>query len=123
MDGLPSRKSSYGQIVLMSTEDKTLHDFISALIHTGEAGGVASIVGGVLYMLIRMIKRNGCTCRLNTCKGEELMVMDCEEGAPAPRHRAPAEMGVGEGVTVESEGVEVKVEGNKISSFKLKPNT
>jgi len=77
-------------------------EFISALIVTCEAGGVSAVVGGIIYMLIRLIKRNGCTCRVNTCKGEELMVMDCEEGAPAPRHRPPPDP-----------AVDVNVEGSR----------
>ena len=69
--------------------EESLKAFISAVIKTGEAGSITAVVGGVLFMIIKLIKRNGCTCKLNSCKGEELLVMDCEEGAPSTRHRAP----------------------------------
>lgn len=84
------------------SNDESLQTFISALITTGEAGSITGVVGGVLYMIVRLIKRNGCTCRLNTCSGDELVVMDCEEGAPSVRHRAPPVVSV---VGVRSEGV------------------
>ena len=98
----------------MSEDPTTLEEFISALISVGEGGSLAAIICGLLYVIVRTIKRNGCTCRLTTCKGQELMVMDCEEGAPAPRHRAPPNPTneVREGI----EEVSVKVEESKISS-------
>ena len=67
--------------------DEAMSDFLASLVTVGEGGSIAAIAGGLLFMLIKMLKKNGCTCKIKSCKGEELVVVDCEEGAPAPRHR------------------------------------
>lgn len=59
---------------------------IEMLTTLGEAGGVAGIVGAVLFMLIKTIKKNGCTFRCHSCAGKPVMEVDCEEGAPTARH-------------------------------------
>jgi len=39
-----------------------------------------------MALLIRMIKKKGCTFRLNSCRGEPVVEVDCEEGAPTKRY-------------------------------------
>lgn len=58
-----------------------------ALYQLGVGGGVTGMVGAVLFMVIKLIKKKGCTCKLYNCSGNELMEIDCEEGAPAARYK------------------------------------
>jgi hypothetical protein len=51
----------------------------------GEAGAIGVVVLGVLGSIIKLIQRNGCTCRMNSCQGKPLVGVDCENGAPTPR--------------------------------------
>ena len=92
----------------MEANEESLKAFISAVIKTGEAGSITAVVGGVLFMIIKLIKRNGCTCRLNSCKGEEILVMDCEEGAPSTRHRAPIAVTIREPKVVKESPVKTR---------------
>ena len=54
----------------------------------GEAGSIGAVVLLVLGAIIKLIQRNGCTCRVNSCRGSPLVEVDCEEGAPTERFRA-----------------------------------
>ena len=58
---------------------------IDLLTTLGEAGGLAGIVGALIAVVIRLIKRNGCTCKLYNCSGQPLAEVDCEKGAPTKR--------------------------------------
>lgn len=51
----------------------------------GEAGGIGAIVLLVLGSVIKLIQKNGCTFRVNSCKGTPIVEVDCEQGAPAQR--------------------------------------
>ena len=53
----------------------------------GEAGGVIGMIGGVVGLLIRLIKRNGCTMRCYHCNGNPAVEIDCEEGAATKRYK------------------------------------
>lgn len=33
-----------------------------------------------------MIKKNGCTCKINSCNGTTIAEVDCEKGAPTKRY-------------------------------------
>ena len=59
---------------------------VDLLTTLGEAGGIAGIIGALIAVVIRLIKRNGCTCKLYTCSGEPLAEVDCEKGAPGTRY-------------------------------------
>ena len=59
---------------------------IDLLTTLGEAGGIAGIIGALIAVVIRLIKKNGCTCKLYTCSGEPLAEVDCEKGAPGKRY-------------------------------------
>ena len=61
------------------------------LVTLGEAGGITGMIAGVLFMLIRLIKKNGCTFKCNSCQGKPIVEVDCEEGAPTARHFPPAD--------------------------------
>lgn len=64
-----------------------MDDASTALLTTlGEAGGIMSMLAIVIGLLIRMIKRNGCTCKFYNCSGGPLVEVDCEEGAPGKRY-------------------------------------
>ena len=52
----------------------------------GEAGGIAGIIGALFAVVIRLIKRNGCTCKMYNCSGAPLAEVDCEKGAPGKRY-------------------------------------
>ena len=52
----------------------------------GEAGGIIGMLTAVLTVVVRMIRRNGCTCRVYNCAGSPLLEVDCEKGAPAQRY-------------------------------------
>ena len=67
---------------MTATEDAA----IALMTTLGEAGGITGMVAIVLGLLIRMIKKNGCTCKLNSFSGQPLLVVDCEEGAPNKRY-------------------------------------
>lgn len=56
------------------------------LMTLGEAGGITGMITAVMALLIRMIKKKGCTFRLNGCRGEPVVEVDCEEGAPTKRY-------------------------------------
>ena len=59
---------------------------LAILTTIGEVGGVTGVVALTIAILIRCIKKNGCTCRLYTCTGQTLAEVDCEEGAPTERY-------------------------------------
>jgi hypothetical protein len=61
-------------------------DGYALLTTLGEAGGIAGIVAVVFGLLIRMMKKNGCTCKFYNCNGGPLLDVDCEEGAPGERY-------------------------------------
>jgi hypothetical protein len=61
-------------------------DGFAVLTTLGEAGGIAGIVAVVFGLLIRMIKKNGCTCKFYNCSGGPMVEVDCEEGAPGKRY-------------------------------------
>lgn len=61
-------------------------DGYAVLTTLGEAGGIASIVAVILGVLIKMMKKNGCTCKCYNCNGDAILEMDCEEGAPGKRY-------------------------------------
>ena len=52
----------------------------------GEAGGIIGMLTAVVGVIVRMIRRNGCTCRVYNCSGAPLLEVDCEKGAPAKRY-------------------------------------
>ena len=56
------------------------------LMTLGEAGGITGMITAVLALLIRMIKKKGCTFRMNSCTGKPVVEVDCEEGAPTKRY-------------------------------------
>ncbi len=58
----------------------------SLLMKLGEAGGITGMITAVLALLIKMIKRKGCTCKVHSCSGQPLVEVDCEEGAPSKRY-------------------------------------
>jgi len=60
---------------------------MQVLTTLAEAGGIAGMIALVAGLLIRMVKKKGCTWRCYTCAGTPLMEIDCEEGAPAKRYR------------------------------------
>jgi len=57
---------------MTATEDAA----IALMTTLGEAGGITGMVAVVLGLLIRMIKKNGCTCKLNNFSGQPLLVVD-----------------------------------------------
>jgi hypothetical protein len=59
---------------------------VEVLTVLAEAGGISGIIALVLALLIRMVKRNGCTCKFHNCAGGPLVEIDCEEGAPGKRY-------------------------------------
>lgn len=61
-------------------------DGYAILTTLSEAGGIAGIVTVVAGLLIRMVKKNGCTCKFYNCNGGALVEVDCEEGAPSKRY-------------------------------------
>lgn len=63
---------------------------IAMLTTLGEAGGITGLVAIALAMLVRMIKKRGCTCKINNCSGGSVVEVDCEEGAPNERFVPPA---------------------------------
>ena len=46
-----------------------------------EAGGIVGVIGLVLALLIKMMKRNGCTLRCFHCNGKPFIELDCEQGS------------------------------------------
>ena len=68
------------------TEEENIAALINGLIGVAEGGSVVAILGAVTFSVVKLIKRNGCTCKIKSCKGAELVVMDCEEGSAEPRH-------------------------------------
>ena len=52
----------------------------------GEAGGIIGMLTAVITVVVRMIRRNGCTCRVYNCAGSPLLEVDCEKGAPGQRY-------------------------------------
>ena len=54
-----------------------------------EGAGITAMIGSVLVVVIKMIKKNGCTFKCYNCSGQPVAEIDCEEGAPTQRHRAP----------------------------------
>ena len=56
------------------------------LMSLGEAGGITGMIAAVLALLIKMIKKKGCTCKINNCSGQPVLEVDCEEGAPNKRY-------------------------------------
>lgn len=65
----------------MSVEDRG-YEILTTL---GEAGGIIGMLTAVITVVVRMIRRNGCTCRVYNCAGSPLLEVDCEKGAPAQR--------------------------------------
>ncbi len=63
-------------------DDQVLH----LLTTLGEATGITGLIAATAVILIKMIRRNGCTCSLFSCSGSQLFVLDCEKGAPSKRH-------------------------------------
>jgi hypothetical protein len=63
-------------------DDQVLH----LLTTLGEATGITGLIAATAVILIKMIRRNGCTCSLFSCSGSQLFVLDCEKGAPGKRH-------------------------------------
>tara|TARA_Y100000004_G_scaffold178815_1_gene221749 strand:+ start:390 stop:707 length:318 start_codon:yes stop_codon:yes gene_type:complete len=59
---------------------------IDLLTKLGEAGGITTMVGGVIMLILKMIKKNGCTFRCYGCTGKPLMEVDCEEGSATKRY-------------------------------------
>ena len=67
---------------------KMSDDLMSIFIGIAEAGGVSGVVAITIAMLIRLVKRNGCTCKFYNCAGRPCVEVDCEEGAPTERFKA-----------------------------------
>ena len=59
---------------------------IAMLTTLGEAGGITGLVALSIAIIVRMIKKRGCTCKLNNCSGESIVEVDCEDGAPNRRY-------------------------------------
>lgn len=51
-----------------------------------EAGGITGMVTFMIAMLVRLIKKNGCTLRCNNCSGTTLAEVDCEKGSAQQRY-------------------------------------
>ena len=51
-----------------------------------EAGGIVGVIGLVLALLIKMMKRNGCTLRCFHCNGKPFIELDCEQGSAQKRY-------------------------------------
>lgn len=66
---------------------------LGVLTTLGEATGITGLVAATIAILLRIIRRNGCTLSLYSCAGSPLLHLDCERGAPAQRYRpnAPSE--------------------------------
>lgn len=56
------------------------------LTTVAEAGGITGVVAVVILVIVRMIQRKGCTCKLYGCTGHPLVDIDCEEGAATKRY-------------------------------------
>ena len=59
---------------------------VGMLTTLGEVGGVAGIVAVSVGLVLRLIKKNGCTCKLYSLQGKTLAEVDCEKGAPSQRY-------------------------------------
>ena len=63
-----------------------MSDGMGLLTTLGEAGGITGMVALVLGLLIRMVKKNGCTLKCYWCTGKPAVEVDCEEGAATKRY-------------------------------------
>ena len=64
-----------------------MEDSSTALLTTlAEAGGITGMITLMIAMLIRLIKKNGCTLRCNNCSGTTIAEVDCEKGSAQQRY-------------------------------------
>ena len=61
-------------------------DGMHVLSTLAEAGGISAIVAGAIMVLVRTVRKNGCTCRVFNCRGDMMGEIDCEKGAPTKRY-------------------------------------
>jgi len=65
-----------------------MDDQILQLLTTlGEATGITGLVAATIALLLKMIRKNSCTCSVFSCSGSQLFLLDCEKGAPGKRHK------------------------------------
>ena len=59
----------------MSGDDPTT----DMLVTLGEAGGITGLVAIVFMLIVRTIKKRGCTCKLYGCAGQPVAEIDCHQ--------------------------------------------
>lgn len=84
-----------------------------------EAGGIVTVIGLILALLIRLMKRNGCTLKCYHFNGKPFIELDCEQGA-ATRRYAAASPGSDSGVEMVDPQFDINTRTIKPSDIKVK---